>query len=1558
MKFFKLTSFVIICLCTSVQGNAQGVKASFKFEYTKILGIAVPDKVITILTGNVTELSGKSAINYFDGEPSKAFVQSSVFGPLVRVKDPITGKINAWREGQFFITRQSNTPINFNVGYGYENLLMPNEIAYDKVVVSVGDYLVEETTLQTTDFTAPFPSKLYPGYVQVRGKSFSVDVSKMHPNAQNVFTKLLIIRFFRSGKIAKVMVLPITVIGVANSFATGAKYLSTGPGPRELNTILRAVPGDGSKSFINTSKSSSSEVTMALSTTNGTSNTLAYSVEAGMSAGPLSASAKYEASRTNSYAATEGKENTFTVTYTNSSQLENTEKSDLYVSSVYECEFGVGYNVNYFLPFNTENTGNNAAFGSAKLLIYPRRAIDNENHTEQELLKETIPTLKAAGKLGEAKFWEDAIAFNNKIKNQVSIKRTNKGKNSGTQSFTSETSSSVSLSQEVVISKEKTQKITLEAGLEIGPVSAGAEASAEQKFTFSSTKSFKNTQGSTNSVEVGYSIADDDKEDVLEVDIYEDGGFGSPVFKLVAAKSTTSCPYEGGSKLYQPSMTVQDPITLANAKTAKLSGLTLNQEVTFTLNLKNNSTTVRKYTLVVPNKKNTPEVTLPSSVFDMAAGESRVFKLKVRNSDPTTAYGFQDFPVILQADCDATVADTVVLSAYYGNTDVNRAPDNDLVCNAIELPVDGSIQTKYKTNFGSLVNLTTKNARSDNGENILTPSADCDRGWCPETTTNLALINNSVWFKFTTKTPSVVISTCSALNLVFDSQMAVYKATDCNDYQTFQLIAANDNGCGSTNKSSWLFLENLPIGATYYVLIDGFKGVQSDFSISVTSPTPDNDNACAFEFLDVNGLPNQGARGIGKPDFHYSNYLATAENKEQLLTPVSIDATVGWKKDSVQHSVWFAFEAPYGGEMTIDIKNANFDAQVSVYGTNGNICGSDYFSTYTHLGANDDISLAGGLDSRLKVTGLIPLKRYLILVDGYKGATGAFDIILSATPPINDVFCTAISLETNGISAGSFRNSGATTSDLEQILAPPYNIDGVKGWTDIADNRARIIERSVWFKFIAPSNGTVQISTCNQADFQVQLALYKVGDCNDISTIKYITADDNSGLCPEPPSPDYPNGRNVRGSIMNVNNLEPDAAYYIMVDGGIQGYGNFSITITTPPSSPPINDDVCKAIVLPTNGIVQKGFTNLGATSTDAETRIAPTNKWADATMNSTVWFTFIAPTSGIAEISTCDLANFDSQLAVYTATNCNDFTTFELIGANEDGPSYCATNGDNLLQITGLTPGKKYYLVVDGYAAFTGNFSIVIKDKLTPGPVNDDVTKAILLPVNNIVQKGFTNVLATATTLEQNIRPIMSQDCVNGWCDNQIDNSVWFKFVAPASGKVNISTCDLATFDTQLALYSATDVTNFSTFTLIAANDAGPSSCSTYFDSYLAAKSLTAGKTYYVMVDGFNGDMGNFDISLSTDAVSSTEKIDLSSLFHVFPNPFNNMVTIESPKTMEMTYNIQLVDITGRVISAPSVKDTFNHTLQIDMSSCPTGIFLLSIKTDKGTFSKKLVKH
>ncbi len=103
-----------------------------------------------------------------------------------------------------------------------------------------------------------------------------------------------------------------------------------------------------------------------------------------------------------------------------------------------------------------------------------------------------------------------------------------------------------------------------------------------------------------------------------------------------------------------------------------------------------------------------------------------------------------------------------------------------------------------------------------------------------------------------------------------------------------------------------------------------------------------------------------------------------------------------------------------------------------------------------------------------------------------------------------------------------------------------------------------------------------------------------------------------------------------------------------------------------------------------------------------------------------------------------------------------------------------------------------------------------------------------------------------------------------------RLENTVWFSFVAPASGAVEVTTCGSeTTFDTQLAIYTATDCDDYSTFELLSANDDFPlaNSCTPgsevgIYSSYITACGLTEGETYYVQVDGYNGETGTVGIT------------------------------------------------------------------------------------------------
>tara|TARA_R110002072_G_scaffold266303_1_gene425197 strand:- start:46704 stop:50543 length:3840 start_codon:yes stop_codon:yes gene_type:complete len=149
------------------------------------------------------------------------------------------------------------------------------------------------------------------------------------------------------------------------------------------------------------------------------------------------------------------------------------------------------------------------------------------------------------------------------------------------------------------------------------------------------------------------------------------------------------------------------------------------------------------------------------------------------------------------------------------------------------------------------------------------------------------------------------------------------------------------------------------------------------------------------------------------------------------------------------------------------------------------------------------------------------------------------------------------------------------------------------------------------------------------------------------------------------------------------------------------------ITVLTPLT----NDEPCFADPLLVDGSI---YTIDGSTATVAigEDIISPpatgcmtTTGWCDTIISFSTWFTFVAPNTGMVEISGVD-QGFDGQVAVYEVGDCNDFNTFTLIAANDD-----ATDGSSFSPefiVCGLKTGSTYYIMHDASSTFSsGTFSL-----------------------------------------------------------------------------------------------------------------------------------------------------------------------------------------------------------------------------------------------------------
>lgn len=146
------------------------------------------------------------------------------------------------------------------------------------------------------------------------------------------------------------------------------------------------------------------------------------------------------------------------------------------------------------------------------------------------------------------------------------------------------------------------------------------------------------------------------------------------------------------------------------------------------------------------------------------------------------------------------------------------------------------------------------------------------------------------------------------------------------------------------------------------------------------------------------------------------------------------------------------------------------------------------------------------------------------------------------------------------------------------------------------------------------------------------------------------------------------------------------------------------IACSAPP--PPVtNNEPCTSISLPVNtSCVAQNFSNAGSTITTN-----PPTPSCGLITGGDVWFSFVAPPSGIVNFQTGAGTLLDAVMAVYSATNCS--TALVEVGCDDDsGPGTMP-----YLSLTGLTPGNTYFIRIFGFLGTTGTFSICLTTVALP---------------------------------------------------------------------------------------------------------------------------------------------------------------------------------------------------------------------------------------------------
>ncbi|WP_118950295.1 T9SS type A sorting domain-containing protein [Taibaiella helva] len=506
--------------------------------------------------------------------------------------------------------------------------------------------------------------------------------------------------------------------------------------------------------------------------------------------------------------------------------------------------------------------------------------------------------------------------------------------------------------------------------------------------------------------------------------------------------------------------------------------------------------------------------------------------------------------------------------------------------------------------------------------------------------------------------------------------------------------------------------------------------------------------------------------------------------------------------------VWYSF-TPAAGQTTVNIAFTSIsgedDMVAQLYTSSTGDCNGNF--ALADCSDDDNGSMPGF--SLITVT---PGTTYYIRVFTYAtGASGDFSVCVSVPPPppANDDCAGAVALTASATITCGGVVSGTTESATHSNETASSANDG--GTND-----------DVWYTFVASgSTQKITLSNLNGPATDMSMAVYS-GSCGTLTEIQYSD--------PE---------------TMVVSGLTAGTTYYLRVwtySDAAGDYASFDVCVTN--AIPPANDNCTNAVAITPSTLV---CTPVSGTTENATHSNEVASSANDNGTDDDVWYSFVASASS----QIIDLTNIngstDMSMAVYSGS-CGALTEIQY-------------SDPETMTVAGLTAGTTYYLRVWTYSSTAGNYASFDVCILAPPPpvTNDLPADAITVPVDQPCSTPYYNNGATVATGEP-----------GALCTGAAENyaTVWFKFTAPASGAVRITT-DFAGYlleDTRIALFSVGNVADYSTFQSLAC-DEDNGVLGDGYNSVLYATGLTAGADYYIVVDQYDNSTaaGTFCLEVST---------------------------------------------------------------------------------------------
>ncbi|MDB6149846.1 MAG: peptidase and in kexin sedolisin [Chthoniobacter sp.] len=568
----------------------------------------------------------------------------------------------------------------------------------------------------------------------------------------------------------------------------------------------------------------------------------------------------------------------------------------------------------------------------------------------------------------------------------------------------------------------------------------------------------------------------------------------------------------------------------------------------------------------------------------------------------------------------------------------------------------------------------------------------------------------SVWWKWTAQAAGPVTLTTEGSG--FNTLLGVYTGSAVG---SLNLVASNDNASGGVTWSSVSF--TAVEGMTYRIAVDGFGGATGDIVLNGDGPSsvPNDD------FLDR--LPLNGA-----------SFAQTGSSTEATKEP----GEPNHASNRGGRSVWWTWTAPASGPVTVKTLGSSFDTLLAIY-TGSSLGG------LTSIISNDDAA-SGGLTSEVTFTATAGVA-YQIAVDGYNDASGTIALQGSGTAPILPTVTVAASDSNSGEGGdtGAFTVSrvGSNSTALVVNLARTGTAGSGTDYTPLPSTVTIAAGATAATLTVTPTDDSITEES-ETVILTVSPAAQYITGSPDSATVTIADNDTAAAVTVEASDSSAGEASGDSGSftLRRTGSTTEELSINVQISGSAASgidYAALSTPVTIPAGQSvalltitPVDDllpeltETVTLIVAPgsnyivgapatasvsivdndstTNNdnfaqratLAGSSFSTAGSTAASTKEPGEPNH--AAITGGKSVWYQWLAPTSGATVIDTFG-SQFDTLLAIYTGTALASLTP---IASNDDAVGSGGVNSQVTFQ---ATAGVTYLVAIDGYRGASGNF-------------------------------------------------------------------------------------------------------------------------------------------------------------------------------------------------------------------------------------------------------------